>query len=471
MKKEAITHGVLEDLANRNDNWDKLDGVPEKVDLLMESRNKTYGVRRVLGATTPILERLDDAVGLVANADLDLTKHVKVVNDFDDIYPWSHMRKCIVTQTGRVVYEEEAGYSATVGDWMVEVPDFYIKHTHDGIHLEYKISGFPLPGYTKIDSFKIARFKTSEVDGVHVSRPQTFPKVLMGRTAFRTNAVSKGENWFLEDLLRNYAINVLYKVEFANLNSQLMLGNGVTTVRYKEDDLVQLAETGVNRVVLLDANAAFYNIGETISCGTARGSFSGFDYRVISSKQDLGNGTTALVFDGEPANLLTTYKVYQAGQKLGGTIGLTSSSGTAIGVNGRTSVSYRGIEDLFGNVYEWIDGALINDHVGYVCTDPTKYADTITSDYKPLGYVNATVDGYAGEMGYDTNYPFAEFTVEVGGGTTTKQCDYYYQATGLRAPLVGGFFYSGDSAGLRFWHLSYSPSFANIALGSRLLWL
>lgn len=38
MKKEAITHGVLEDLANRNDNWDKLDGVPEKVTELEESR-------------------------------------------------------------------------------------------------------------------------------------------------------------------------------------------------------------------------------------------------------------------------------------------------------------------------------------------------------------------------------------------------------------------------------------------------
>ena len=43
MKKEAISHGVLDDLANRNENWDKLDGVPEKVDLLMESKaDKTY---------------------------------------------------------------------------------------------------------------------------------------------------------------------------------------------------------------------------------------------------------------------------------------------------------------------------------------------------------------------------------------------------------------------------------------------
>lgn len=34
MKKEAISHGVLDDLANRNDNWDKLDGIPERVDTI-----------------------------------------------------------------------------------------------------------------------------------------------------------------------------------------------------------------------------------------------------------------------------------------------------------------------------------------------------------------------------------------------------------------------------------------------------
>lgn len=38
MKKEAISHGVLEDLANRNDNWDKLDGVIDQVVELDESR-------------------------------------------------------------------------------------------------------------------------------------------------------------------------------------------------------------------------------------------------------------------------------------------------------------------------------------------------------------------------------------------------------------------------------------------------
>ena len=469
MKQENINNKVLDDLDKRIDNWNKLEGVPERVSKLELSSIKTYGVRRVLGATTPILERLGDAIGLEANADLDLTKHVKVRNDFDDIYPWSHMRKSIVMPGGRIVYEGEPSYSTVIGDWMIEVPEFYVKHTNDGTNLEYWISGYHIPGYLKVNKFMIARFKTSEIDGTHVSRPNTPPKVILGRGGFRTKAIEKGQGWHLEDLIRNYAINVLYKVEFANLNSQLMLGNGITTVRYTEDDLVQVAENSTNRVVLLNANAAFYNVGETISCGTARGNLSGFDYKKITAKNDLLNGTTELVFSGEPVNLLTTYKVYQAGQHSGGTVGLTSSSGTAIGANGRVSVSYRGLEDLFGNVYEWIDGVLINDHVGFVCLDPKKYADTLTENYKALGYSNATTDGYAGEMGYDSNFPFAEFTTNTTGGTTTKYCDYYYQATGLRAPVVGGYFFDGAIAGLRLWYLRYSPSSANINFGARLI--
>ena len=69
--------------------------------------------------------------------------------------------------------------------------------------------------------FYIARFKTSELDNVHVSRPNLhFPKVVLGRAGFRTKAVEKkGVGWQLEDLKANFILNLLYKIEFAHLNS------------------------------------------------------------------------------------------------------------------------------------------------------------------------------------------------------------------------------------------------------------
>ena len=443
--------------------------IGNRLTVLEEANIRKYGVRRVVGATTPVLERLGDAVGKVANADTDLTKHNVVQNDFDKIYPWSHMRKCIIDSTGRITYEGEAGYTTAIGDWMIEIPEFYWKRTNDGVVLDEWVSPYPVGGYTKSNKFYIARFKTSEVDNIHVSRPNSFPRVVLGRAGFRAKAIEKGAGWQLEDLLGNYIINLLYRIEFAHLNSQLILGNGVTSVRYTEDDLVQIAEDNTNRVVLLTANANNYNIGETISLGTSRGNFAGFQYRVITAINVVDATTKEIVFDGDPINTLTTYKVYQVGQKSGKTLNLLSSSGTAIGANNRSSIAYRGIEDIFGNVWEWIDGALINDHRGYVCLNPSKYVDTLTADFKPLSYENAKSNNYAGELGFDSNYPFAEFTVDVTGGSTTKYCDYYYQSTGLRAPSVGGAFGNGVNAGLRYWYLGDSPGAANISIGSRLL--
>lgn len=436
---------------------------------LEEAKIKKYGVRRVLGATTPVLERLGDAVGKVANADTDLTKHNVVQNDFDKIFPWSHIRNCIITASGRIIYQGEAGYSEAIGDWMVEIPEFYWKRTNDGIHLEEWVSPYPVGGYTKSEKFYIARFKTSEQDDAHVSKPNSFPKVTLSRAGFRTKAMEKGAGWQLEDLLGNYILNLLYRVEFAHLNSQLILGSGVTSVRYAEDDLAQIAEDNTNRVVLFTANASNYNVGEAISIGTARGNMEGGQYRTILAINDLGNGTKELVFDGTPINVLSTYKVYMAGQVSGKTLGLLSSSGTAIGIDNRSSITYRGIEDIFGNVWEWVDGVLINDHRGYVCVDPGKYTDTVTADYKALSYENAKSNNYAGELGFDSNYPFAEFAVDVTGGSTTKYCDYYYQNTGLRAPCVGGYFACSVIAGLRYWTLGTSPGSATFGVGARLL--
>jgi hypothetical protein len=146
-----------------------------------------------------------------------------------------------------------------------------------------------------------------------------------------------------------------------------------------------------------------------------------------------------------------------------------AASGSAIGASSRASVSYRGIEDIFGNVWEWVDGALINDNLGHVCLDPSKYGDAITSDFIPLGYTNHNANGYPGEMGYDEQFPHAQWPINVTGGTTTKYCDYYYQNTGLRAPAVGGLFSYGSIAGLFSWVLSFSPSYADVYFGARLL--
>jgi hypothetical protein len=65
--------------------------------------------------------------------------------------------------------------------------------------------------------------------------------------------------------------------------------------------------------------------------------------------------------------------------------------------------------------------------------------------------------------------PYANFPVENGGGSTTWYSDYYYQATGQRAALLGGYWALGVYAGLFLWSLSAASSTPNIYVGGRLI--
>ena len=93
------------------------------------------------------------------------------------------------------------------------------------------------------------------------------------------------------------------------------------------------------------------------------------------------------------------------------------------------SVMYRGIEDIFGNVYQLIDGVNINNDQAYVCTDPTKYEfEKYDGDYAQVGYVNSSSNGCISKLGYDENYPLLMLPIECSGvSDTTGFTDYYYR--------------------------------------------
>lgn len=441
---------------------------------------KAYGARRTLNATSPLLERIFDAAGKVANVPTD---DGAAVNDFDSIFPWSHIRECKRGTTGRIHYKGDPGYDLLTNvDWLIEIPKFYIRMqrtatTFDRVISEIKRAGFWVPSVfkradgTECDKIYVGRFKTGIVDGVDVSRPGIFPENFRDLASFRTGARAKGAGWQLIDIsYKTEVLDMLYIIESATLNSQVYLGNGITTVRYVATDLAQIAETAVNRIVVTNAMAGNYNVGENICIGTAQGSENIARDRTILSKAALPDGVnTEIVFDGDPVNMAVGNVLWQGAQKNGQTVNLQKPNGKLSGVSGRTSNKYRGMEDIFGNVYEWVDGVLINDLVAQICKDPAKYASTLTADYKPVGYTNLDVDTYPLEMGFDSNYPEAIFPTTTGGGTSTGYCDYYYRNTGLRGAYFGGGAYLGSAAGVFFWYLLNAPTGANWFFGSRLL--
>lgn len=433
-----------------------------------------YTVRRKFSNnTSSAWERMDNNVGKVANATKDGSS---VQNDFDYIYPWSDITSYIYnTTTNEVVAEYgDMNYNpdGSLGEVFTRIPSFYWKRWRDDTYEYISISASKLEGYIKSEQFSVGRYDTCYINSKMSSRSGQVPEVNRNITSFRTESRKLGNNIAILDY-HYFLIQMLYLVEYADYNSQLMLGNGMTTFRTDNNDKALVAETGVNRIIINTSGANNFKVGQQVSIGTSSTyNWNVAKNRTITKKENYSSGDitgTAIYFDGDSVNIALNNVLWTTGQKSGGcdTLGMKSGCTTN---DGKTAAAYRGIENPFGNVFQFVDGINVKDHVCYLCTSQDDYViDKFTSPYNALGYTNALTNGYSKSLGYDSNYPIASFPTEIGASSTTGTCDYYIQNTGNRIALVGGDWSSGSFTGLWYWDLSYTSGFAFFHIGSRLL--
>ena len=154
----------------------------------------------------------------------------------------------------------------------------------------------------------------------------------------------------------------------------------------------------------------------------------------------------------------------------GGTDSMTYFTGRAAGSDGSTAVQYRHIENLWGNVYQWVDGINFNGSSLYVCTDPAKFADDTSTNYT---YIGDKIDasGYIDKLNYLTSAPYAFAPGGSSGSTSTYVPDYHSYNSGWRVLRVGGSWADGLDAGLFCFSANYSSGSAYSNIGSRLLLL
>ena len=160
-------------------------------------------------------------------------------------------------------------------------------------------------------------------------------------------------------------------------------------------------------------------------------------------------------------------------QKTGTTDGMTYHTGTV--ASSRTSaggVQYRGIENPWGNVYEWIDGINFNNRAAYICTDPSKYADDTSTNYTSAGLSLPSSAGFIKALGNCTALPWAFIPTTQGGSETTYIPDRVYSGSGWCVLFVGGYYgYTAGYCGLFFFYGYDGSSSAYSYLGARLLYV
>ncbi|MBQ9314882.1 MAG: hypothetical protein IJ220_07870 [Clostridia bacterium] len=445
----------------------RIEELEENVDSIETVRGHIYGVRRkITNNTSTAWERIKDSVGLVANA----TKNGgSVVNNFDNLAPWSEIKSCNYDiATGKVkAWFGDATFSfdGSNGDVYTYIPDVYLKIYQEDDYDYILISDIERSGFTKYDSFFIARYAGSVVDDVLHSYSGLAPAHNKTIAQFRTLAKALGDKFSLLDY-RYFVLQMLYLVEYATYNSQSALGNGVMT---QQQATALIAESNTNRVVV--SSTTLY-VGRTIGIGSAWASFSIATDRKVTKIEDYSNGGVtgkSVYFDGDPVNIAVGNVIWGCGQHSGQCDNLGMKSGCLIN-DGYHSVVYRGIENLFSNMWQFVDGITIQDRIAYICKDHSAYENgKITSPYKKLGYTNGDTNGYVKNLGFDPDEPLCRFPVEVGGSSSSGTSDYYYQNTGTRLAHVGGYFSDGAIAGLWYWNLGNDFSYSSVSIGCRVL--
>ena len=125
----------------------------------------------------------------------------------------------------------------------------------------------------------------------------------------------------------------------------------------------------------------------------------------------------------------------------------TTGNGSG-GVNSSTRdtawLSYRGIENFWGNAWQWCDGWNINDQQFYVSNDSVLFADNTATGYGLIGEPAPASDGYIRNVQHQT---LGDVPSDISGNSSTAFADYQYRNTGWRVARVGGLASVGAIAG------------------------
>lgn len=429
---------------------------------------KIYGVAWDK-STSPTLTRTDDAVGMVAA--VGVSGGGPVVNDFDQAEIFGEMKEVV----------------DALGNVFIRIPRFYIRKTDGAGFKTWQISKAPLPGgylpacfwdfanNRALDYVDVGKYPASRSgDNKLESKPGVYPLIFQNIVQFRGYAQANGPGYQLLDIHVVDVLQTLFYVEFATLNSQSVMA-GYTSGRYNATDLLT-ADTNPagNTLVVSNASGAQFRVGQAISVGTSLGGNQRFYGRTITNIQvdTPAAGSTTITFDGDPVALFTGDLLYNTGWRNGFSGGIDASSGSLVSnSDGRYPMMYRGIENLWGNVFQYVDGVNINDRQAWVCRDASQYASNLfAAPYEQLSYVNHNADGYAVEMGQDLDRPFAEFPVAVDASSVNSAYkDNYFQSDGQRIARWGGYWLDGANAGLSFWHLNFTTSSGSVGTGARLV--
>lgn len=251
-------------------------------------------------------------------------------------------------------------------------------------------------------------------------KPISGLKKVLTKANLELMAQNRSTNWHLETIKAISANQLLMIIELGTMNTQTAIGQGIVSI----------------------TDNTSYN------CSSLTGS-------TASLGNDTGQATETV-------------------NEIGGTE-------TTYNVNGKVSVSYRGVENPWGNIWKhvqginiWGDGTMCGGQP-YIAEGFTYNERKNTDPYHPVGFTLAKANGYVNAMGYGLEeYDWLFMPSEVGGSSALPVGDYLYVIPNLnlyRIARLGGGWNARSNGGGFYWACSDGANGRGQNAGGRLVYI
>lgn len=306
---------------------------PPSIKIIEEEEvDKTKVYTSIFATGTASGERADDSIGMVAGINGEK-------NDFDNVFPYCEMRT--------VVDEKENVFT--------RVPKFYHKiEIGENGETIYSITGVEKEGFSLhpafiqgedfIEYFDIGAYEASFTDASKtglMSKTGQIPAASM--TMDNARVLAEAEGYYLTDWRQMQAIQELFVIEFATLDSQsIMLGNCGYTPSNSFD--VKAVDEKENPFAPIDDS----DIEED-------------EFGLVDGAVPNGSASVTGLTDG----------------KIGSSYGDAANA---------TEMRYRGIENWYGSLNTWVDGlaCIKSDNISYICVSMDARYNSDRDTYKRI---------------------------------------------------------------------------------------
>ena len=363
---------------------------------LMEDMIGFYGVHADFEDQT--FKRIGKAIGLQSR-------------DFDNIYPWAGMKRCNIKDGEILCYEGEEEYKedGSNGDVMVEIPKFWYKVMP--IKLEDAASG---EGQQIVEAKWMIANKPSKGFKVH--------------PAFIRNNI---------------------EVDHVYIGAYEACVYDQSELRYLLFDEQQM-----------DAEVdALSSIKGAIPCSGATQKLTLDNCRKMTQNKGTNYGLMDFtVISAIQLLLLIEHASFDSQTCVGdGISNFAIGEGNAsLNTGSDKAVVYRNIENLWGNMWVWIDGINIEaNSIHYAYWGNDNYVSGTNDNYTKIDFKLCLTTNYINRFGYDIENDFVFLPTEATGSSIIAPYDYLWQNNsrqGWNSYFIGGCWHEGNKVGC--WNIA-----------------